>query len=144
MEAVAYTHKHTVAFVEADPAGITHFSRYPLWVEEAETAFWREHGKTMPVVAVGGLEGWPKVSFSIRYRAPVRHNDEVIISMRAEHTSSSTLTWRFRITRGDTLCATGEMGVVYACGNPLKGELSSRPIPEALLGIVKPFCIRSA
>ena len=98
----------------------------------------------MPLVAADRLEGWPKVSFSIRYRMPVRHNDVVAVALRAEHTSSSTLIWRFRILRGDAVCATGEMGVIYACGNPLKGELRPRPIPEDFLGILKPFCIQTA
>ncbi|MDR3227846.1 MAG: acyl-CoA thioesterase [Puniceicoccales bacterium] len=130
--APVFTYTRRVAFVECDPAGIVHFSNYARWVEEAECAFWRERGVATLAVKDGRLVGWPKVGFSIRYRSPVRPFDEVAVSLRLERLSSSVLKWRFRIERGETLCANGEMRVVYAGGDPFAGELRLCELPPEI------------
>lgn len=142
-----FRHVRRVGFSECDPAGIAHFARFPLWVEEAEAAFWRKCGVTVPDTAGGMMTGWPRVSFSIRYRAPVRYNEEVAVVLSVEVTSVRSLSWRFRIEReaaagaggGTVLCASGEMRVVHAAGDPLSGKLESREIPAPVLAALKAF-----
>ena len=131
-----FVYTRRIAFAEADPAGIAHFAQFPRWVEEAECAFWREHGILTPTVENGRLSGWPKVAFEIRYRSPIRHNDVVAVRLRPLVLSSDAVRWRFRIERDGALCANGEMTVVYAEGQPLKGELRKCPMPPHLTAVL--------
>jgi YbgC/YbaW family acyl-CoA thioester hydrolase len=133
----SFTYIRRVNFAETDAAGIAHFANFPRWVEEAETAFWRENGIHSPSLADGYLAGFPRVSFSIRYRAPVRFDDELEVHVTPHLASSSAIEWHFRIRRGATLCASGTMVVVFAQGNPLRGELVSCPMPEDILDVLK-------
>lgn len=133
-----FSYSRRVNFAETDAAGIAHFSNFPRWVEEAELAFWRERGFVLPKLAEGCLEGFPKVSFSIRHRSPVRFGDLLEVALTPACPSASAIEWAFRIRREGALCASGTMVVVFASGNPLLGELRSRTLPvemEKLLRI---------
>jgi YbgC/YbaW family acyl-CoA thioester hydrolase len=133
-----FSHSRRVTFAETDAAGIAHFAQFPRWVEEAEAAFWRANGIASPSLSDGCLTGFPRVSFSIRYRLPVHFDDVLGIVLKPRVISASVLEWAFRIRRGAALCATGTMVVVFAQGNPLLGQLTSTPIPPALLAALPP------
>jgi YbgC/YbaW family acyl-CoA thioester hydrolase len=131
-----FNYTRRVTFAETDAAGIAHFSQFTRWVEEAETAFWRAKEIRMPVLLDGVLTGFPRVSFNIRYRLPARFDDVLEIGVHPAVTTSSVVEWAFRIRRDTELCATGSMAVVFAEGNPLRGELKSRPMtPEMLAAL---------
>jgi YbgC/YbaW family acyl-CoA thioester hydrolase len=137
MKNTVFEYTRRVAFAETDAAGIAHFSQFPRWVEEAETAFWRAHGVETPSVEGARLVGWPKVSFSIRYRSPVRCGDEVVVAVEPRVLAAGTISWRFRVSRGKTVCATGTMVVVLAEGEPLRGSLKTRAMPAEMLSAVE-------
>ena len=131
-----FNYSRRVTFAETDAAGIVHFANFTRWIEEAETAFWRAHEISIPVIADGVLTGFPRVSFNIRYRRPARFDDVLEIGVSSTVTTSSVVEWAFRIRRGTELCATGAMTVIFAEGNPLCGELKSRPMtPEMLAAL---------
>lgn len=133
-----FVHPHKVAFVETDLAGIAHFSRFPLWVEEAEAAFWQSKEMTTPVITDDGtgLFGWPRVSFSIRYLAPVRYAETISIALKPVVSPPSALTWKFRIMREGILLAEGSMGLLYAVAQTPRGSLKRLPIPPELLAML--------
>jgi acyl-CoA thioesterase FadM len=133
-ESFIYTRR--VTFPEADPAGIAHFSNFARWVEEAEAAFWREHAVAASSNSGGVLRGFPKVVFTIRFRSPVRFDDEIAIGLRPEVLPASVVKWHFSIRRGETLCASGEMTVVYAESDPRAGELRRIALPPAFVAVL--------
>ncbi|MDR2863090.1 MAG: hypothetical protein LBV54_04335 [Puniceicoccales bacterium] len=131
-----FIHTHRVAFAEADPAGIAHFARFPLWVEEAEFAFWQSKNAASPSFENGVLVGWPKISFSIRHRAPARFGDIVSIALTPKVETPFTVEWKFRMTRADTLLASGAMLVIYASVVPAQITLQKQAVPENLLALL--------
>ena len=140
-----FINPHYVAFVEADPAGIAHFSRYPLWVEEAENAYWRHHGHPHHHIENNHLQGWPRLAFNIRHLAPVYPGQTIHIALTPQlDLFRQLLIWNFRITSPNptdgsphpppAIFARGQMHVIYATINPLsKNSLKKLPIPSHLL-----------
>ena len=127
----AFAYEHRVGFYEADAAGVVHFARFPLWVEAAETAFWRAHGVALPAWAEGSLTGCPKVDFAIRYRRPARFGDVVTVRLLPERGAGvAAWRWKFAVQRGEKLLAEGEMGVVFATVAPGEGNLAKAAIRE--------------
>jgi acyl-CoA thioesterase FadM len=143
--APAFIHPHYVAFVEADPAGIAHFSRYPLWVEEAENAYWHHHGHPHHHVENNRLHGWPRTAFTIRHLAPVYPGQTIHIALTPQlDLFRQMLTWHFRIIHpgrvdqsahpSPWIFARGQMQVIYATIDPLlKNSIKKHPIPPQLL-----------
>jgi YbgC/YbaW family acyl-CoA thioester hydrolase len=128
----SFRHEHRVGFVETDTAGIVHFSRFLIWVEEAEAALWRFLGITDAFsVREGKLVGWPKLNISIRYRSPARFDDLVTVLLYPKKVGTTTICWEFKIERDGTLLAEGDMVIIYAATVPLSGVLEKQTIPEA-------------
>ncbi|MDR1497484.1 MAG: acyl-CoA thioesterase [Puniceicoccales bacterium] len=136
MRGKVFEYARRITFAETDGAGIAHFSRFSRWVEEAETAFWRVHGVEVPFVEEGRLFGFPKVSFSIRYRAPVRCGEEIGVEIEPQVLGAGRITWGFRVKRGEVICAAGKMVVVFAQAEPLRGGLMTHEMPEKMLRVL--------
>ncbi|MFM7919318.1 MAG: acyl-CoA thioesterase, partial [Planctomycetaceae bacterium] len=67
-----------VEFVETDMAGIVHFSRFYIWMEQLEHEFFRSIGLSiMQQLDDGTVVGWPRVSAQCRFESPARY-DELI------------------------------------------------------------------
>jgi acyl-CoA thioester hydrolase len=118
-----------VHFYETDLAGIVHFSWYFRYMEEAEHALWRAAG--LSVVSSGHELGFPRVSVSCDYAAPLRFEDEFEVHIRVEAVSRRTITYACVITRGDTRVATGTVTAV--CVGQKPGEpLRAVEIPDEI------------
>ncbi len=118
--------KRLVQFHETDGAGLVHFSRFFLYMEEAEHALWRAAGlSNAPSTGVG----WPRVACSCDYHAPLRYEDEFEIALRVEGLTRHTITYNCAITRDQVAIASGKLKV--ACvAKGADGRLVVRPIPD--------------
>lgn len=132
-----FVHEHRVGFAETDAAGVAHFSRFALWVEAAEAAFWRDAGESLARAEAGRLVGWPKVAFAIRYRSPAHFGDTVAVALQPRTPGNASLVWDFKIERSGTLLAEGEMTVLHAAITPTAGTFEKRLIPENLREILQ-------
>lgn len=118
--------KRLVEFHETDAAGLVHFSRFFLYMEEAEHALWRAAGLSN---APSSELGWPRVASSCDYHAPLRYEDEFEIALRVDAMTRHTLTYACDIARGTVAIATGKLKV--ACvAKGVDGRLAVRLIPE--------------
>jgi acyl-CoA thioester hydrolase len=99
-----------VQFYELDSAGIVHFSTYFRYMEEAEHALWRAAG--LSIAPKGATVGFPRVSSSFDYRAPLRFEDEVDITIRIAAMSAKSIRYTCVIRRGDIVAALGTMTIV--------------------------------
>lgn len=126
-----FTITRTVEFAETDMAGIMHFSNYFRWMEACETAFFRSLGLPLVKFAPGQFAGWPRVSVSCEYRAPVRFGDLVEVAMRVEKIGARSVTYVFQFRREGVLTAEGRMTAVCVTGNA-RGGMASRPISAAI------------
>ena len=105
-------------FYETDLAGIVHFSCFFRYMEEAEHALWREAGLT--IARAGEETGFPRLSASCDFHAPLRFEDEFEVWVRVARITRRTLQYSFVMTRGETKIATGSTTV--ACVSKRHGE----------------------
>ena len=100
-------YRRRVQFADTDAAGVVHFSRLLCYAEEAEHALLDECG-----IAILGDGGWPRVSVSCDYLAPVRMGDTVEVTISVEELGRSSVSWLFLMSKGEEAVARGSMKTV--------------------------------
>ena len=105
-----FRYRRRVQFAETDAAGLAHFSCYLRYMEEAEHALWREAGMTIWTPASG--LGFPRVSATCDYLAPLHFEDEFDVLVRIETMSGRSIRYGCEIVRGETRIASGSMTTV--------------------------------
>ena len=105
---MVFEHPLRVRYGECDPQGIVFNANYLLYFDVAFTELWR--------AAVGPwLEmterGYDAVvgEARLRFRAPARFDDELVLELRAAGLGRSSITTAVRILRGDELLVEGEL-----------------------------------
>ena len=101
-----------VQFHETDLAGVVHFSRYFLYMEEAECALWRAAG--LSIHPRDSEIGWPRVQASFDYHRALRFEDEFEIRIRIVAIDEGTIRYSCLLSRGDTRIATGRFTIACA------------------------------
>ncbi|MFP6764435.1 MAG: thioesterase family protein [Planctomycetaceae bacterium] len=90
---VPYLTTRRVEFSDTDMAGIIHFASYYRYMEEAEHQFFRELGlRVIDKREDGTVLGWPRVSASCTFEAPVRFEDVLEIRVTVERKGVKSLT----------------------------------------------------
>lgn len=123
-----------VEFAETDMAGIVHFSNFFRMMESTEHAFFRSLGFTIHGHENGTTIGWPRVSASCDYRAPLRFEEEVEIHLIVAEVRSRSIRYQFvfrKVTDG-TEVARGQVAAVCATVDKTTGKLAPVPIPDAI------------
>ena len=123
-----------VEFAETDMAGIVHFSNFFRMMESTEHAFFRSLGFTIHGHENGATIGWPRVSASCDYRAPLRFEEEVEIHLIVTEVRSRSIRYQFifRKSADGTEVARGQVAAVCATVEKTTGKLAPVPIPEAI------------
>ena len=119
-----------VEFSDTDMAGIVHFSRLIVFMENAEHAFIEALGGSVAMEHDGMHIGWPRVAVEAQFKAPARFNEHVDITVRVLKKGTRSMTYGFAIHVGDRLVGTGKMTSV-CCEMTEKGPRSI-PIPAFL------------
>lgn len=96
----------TVRYVETDAQGIVHHSNYLVWFEEGRSHLLRELG--LPYSEIEGA-GYNIVvaEAEVKYRAPARFEDRVIIETRIARARGKLLEFRYSARASGTLLAEG-------------------------------------
>jgi acyl-CoA thioester hydrolase len=119
--------RRRVQFHETDAAGIVHFSRYLLYMEEAEHALWRAAG--LSIAPAGSPVGWPRTEVSFRYHRALHFEDEVDVLVQIVAIEERSIRYSCELRLGDVKVATGSMTI--ACVTKAPGDrMRSVPIPE--------------
>ena len=135
-----------VEFSETDMAGIMHFSNFFRWMEACEAGFYRSLGLPLISFVPGSVVGWPRVSASCSYKAPLRFNDtvEVRLLIKEIRTRAVIYVFQFRqVVAGQVLpavLAQGEIAAVCVTADPA-GQMMAQPIPadvRAKLSVADP------
>jgi len=123
-----------VEFCETDMAGIMHFSNFFCWMEACEAGFYRSLDLPLISFVPGNVVGWPRVTASCSYKAPLRLNDtvEVRLLVKEVRTKAVIYVFQFRqVVAGKVqpaLVAEGEIAAVCVTSDPA-GKMVSQPIP---------------
>jgi len=120
-----------VEFAETDMAGIVHFVNFFRWMESGETAFYRSLELPQISFVPGQVVGWPRVNVSCTYRAPLRFNDTVEVTLFVKKLGTRSVTYLFQFHKGTVLVAGGEVTAVCV-GADEKGGMLAQLIPAAV------------
>ncbi len=101
----AFTYKRRIAFHETDAAGVVYFANFFHLAEEAETHALASLGSI--VTRDGYL--YPRVHAEADYRAPLRFFDVVSVHCCITRMGSSSIEWKFEISRDEEICAVVKM-----------------------------------
>lgn len=118
-----------VRYAETDQMGVVHHSVYVVWFEVARTALCRESGYPYAEIermgyslVVTGTQG--------RYLRPAHYGDTVLVDCHLSKMGSRTLSFGYRVSRGDELLATGGTEHVWVDNSTRR----ACRIPEVLRG----------
>ena len=118
-------------------AGIVHFANFYRYMEEAEHAFFRSLGRSISEPQPDGSTiGWPRVSATCSFKAPVYYDDEIEIRLLVERIGVKSLTMRYIFQRDDVLLARGTMKIVCCRIRPHQ-PMESIPIPPDLAALLE-------
>ena len=121
-----FRYRRMVQFAETDLAGVVHFSWFFRYMEEAEHALWRAAG--LSIAPPGSEIGFPRVSASIEFLAPLRFEDELEVWIRIDSISRRSIRYASTITCNGTTVATGT--VTAACVRKSPPPMRAMDIPE--------------
>ena len=122
-----------VEFAETDMGGIVHFANYFRYMEATEHAFYRSLGLRIHTGGPSGI-GWPRISVSCDFKAPLRFDDEVEAHLLVEEKRTKSVTYRIRLRKLDggraTEVACGTVTVVTARMDPVARSMEAVPLPS--------------
>lgn len=120
-----------VEFSDTDMAGIVHFSRLIVFMENAEHAFIEALGASVSMHWEGIEIGWPRVSVSVDFVSPARFKETVEIHVVVLRKGSTSMTYGFEFSVGDRLVGRGKMTSVCCRMDQATGP-QPMPIPSFL------------
>jgi acyl-CoA thioester hydrolase len=124
--------RRRVEYVDTDMSGIVHFSRFLVFMENAEHAFLAAIGPGVQWRDADGRElGWPRVAVSCEYLSPARFGDELEIRVRVLRKGTRSLTYGVDIVRDGTALARGKMTCACCVLNDPTG-IKAIPIPDEI------------
>ena len=135
-----YTYRKRVEFSETDAAGIVHFSNYFRFMEMAEHAFFRSLGFSIHPQQKG--YGFPRLQASCEFKAPIRFEDEIVISVNIVEKRRKSISYAFIINKvrsqGEDVdhapqeIARGSFVAVCIRLNEAGGRFNAQPIPPEI------------
>lgn len=112
-----------------------HFSNFFRWMEACEAGFYRSLGLPLISFVPGNVVGWPRVSASCDYKAPLRFNDTAEVRLLIKELRSKAVIYTFQFRKLDeggrvlpALVAQGEIAAVCVTSDAA-GKMVAQPIP---------------
>ena len=135
----AHTLTRRIQFADTDAAGVAHFSRLLVMVEEAEHDFLQSH--KIPILTE--TSAWPCVALDVSYVGMCKFGDEIAIELRVLKVGTTSVTYEFLATRkgcpGSSRVFSGKMVKCHIM--PTQSE--AFPIPESIRKVFDHFLVQS-
>lgn len=132
MEAFPFRHRQRVRFGETDMQNVVYYANYLLYAEVGRVAYLRELGILYSDLVAKGLD-FTIGEASVRYRAPLRFDDEFDIKVRMGEIRHSSWAFEYAVDRADGLhCA--EMRTVQVMID--RASLRATRMPEDLRALL--------
>lgn len=93
--------EHTVNFNEVDMMGVVWHGHYVRFFEMAREAFAREHGMDVRDLVAAGLRT-PIVKMDVKYKAPARYGEVLVIEARHAIEKEPKFILKFRVTEKES------------------------------------------
>jgi acyl-CoA thioester hydrolase len=125
-----------VRFCDTDLMGIVHHANYLAYFEMGRVEWLRRRGVTYADWTRRGLH-LPVVDASVRYRAPARFDDSLVVLVQLVELRAASLRFDYRLERGSELLAEGSTRL--AC---IGSEHKPQRFPSDVLRVlVSPECL---
>lgn len=122
-----FLYSRRIEFADTDAAGVAHFSRLLVMVEEAEHAFFR----SLKIPILNKETAWPVVALDISYFLKCEFGDELTIGIHPLKMGNSSFTYAFKSTRlNDGESVDVFKGTITKCHIDPRQGLPA-PIPES-------------
>ena len=115
-----YRTRRRIEFADTDLAGIAHFSRFYVFMEQAEHEFLRSLGLTVHggTDAAGNVIGWPRRAASCTFSKPARFEDEIDLHLIVRRVGRTSITYDCLFSKGEEQIARGELTAACCRCNP--------------------------
>lgn len=90
-----------VRYAETDQMGVAYHANYLVWCEVGRTDLIRELHASYRDIERGGV-GLAVSEATVRYHAPARYEDLIVVETTVQAVASRTVTFAYRISRQDT------------------------------------------
>lgn len=101
----SHVYRRSIRFADTDAAGVAHFSRLLIIVEEAIHDFFQV--RCIPILEKA--TAWPVVSIHADYSAACRFQDEISVALSLDKAGNSSLAFSFVASKADgTVCFVGQ------------------------------------
>jgi acyl-CoA thioester hydrolase len=105
VEAFPFRHRQRVRFGETDMQNVVYYANYLLYAEVGRVAYLRQLGLLYSDMVAKGLD-FTIGEASVRYRAPLRFDEEFDIAVRVGEIRHSSWAFEYAVDRSDGLhCA---------------------------------------
>src|SRR5262245_30087560 len=88
-----------VRYAETDHSGVVYHSNYLIWFEVGLVELCRDHGFNYRDMEKEADAFLPVTELSVKYRAPARYDDEILIRTRVVRLRSRALTVEYQVIR---------------------------------------------
>jgi acyl-CoA thioester hydrolase len=133
VEAFPFRHRQRVRFGETDLQNVVYYANYLVYAEVGRVAYLRELGLLYSDLVAKGLD-FTIGEASVRYRAPLRFDEEFDIKVRVGEIKHSSWAFEYAIDRADGLrCADATTVQVMIA----RSSLRPTRIPEELRVILE-------
>lgn len=102
-----------VYYEDTDLSGITYHANYLRWFERARSDLLRRLGVDQRAAIEAGEGAYAVSELDLRYRAPARLDDDVLIETRCTELRAASCRMAQRALRGDTLLADANLRVGF-------------------------------
>ncbi len=102
VEAFPFRYRQRVRFSETDMQNVVYYANYLVYAEVGRSAYLRELGLVYGDLVAKGLD-FTIGEVGVRYRAPLRFDDEFDINVRVAQIRHSSWTFEYSVDRADGL-----------------------------------------
>ncbi|MFH1837437.1 MAG: thioesterase family protein [Candidatus Omnitrophota bacterium] len=116
-----------VTYKDTDQMGVVYYSNYLVWFEIARTEFFREHGMEYKRLETEDRIFLPVTEAFCRYRAPIRYDDVVQVTVKLSEMKAKRITFEYEIKKKGKTTSTGHTKHAFI---NIEGKVV--PIPEKI------------
>lgn len=123
-----------VRYAETDQAGVVYHSNYLIWFEVGRVELCRDQGFNYRDMETEADAFLPVIEANVKYRAPARYDDEVVVRTRIVNMHSRAIRFAYEVLRAadGALLAEGETRHVV-----ISREGRARSFPEKYAKLMK-------
>jgi acyl-CoA thioester hydrolase len=102
-----------IYFEDTDLSGVVYHANYLRYMERARSDMLRLAGIDQRAVQEAGEGAWAVTDLAIRYRAPARLDDALLVTSEMLAVRGASVVIAQTIHRGDTICTQGEVTAAF-------------------------------